>query len=557
MTRNVLPWMVGAWFVACSSTSRNSVSEGEGHGGAAGEGASPPAIGAGATGNGSPGGGGGAGGDAGGRGNTEGSNDSTADAGGSGGVGPGSDGVGGSAGGEPVAAATEGGTTSTDAGGGPSAGGANGTTSGTSADAGGTSGTGGGGTGGGGTGGGGTGGGGTGGGGTGGGGTGGGDGAGPVPGTEGFNCEPADGEVPALALEEVAVGLLEPVLVTFAPGDATRLFVVEQPGRIRIIENGSLDQEPFLDLTASVENGGIEQGLLGLAFHPDYAENGRFYVNYTAKNGVHGVSGGDTIVSEFSVGSDPNIADISSERVILTQAQPQPNNNGGMLAFGPSGFLFIGLGDGGGAGDPYGNAQDTSTWLGKMLRIDVDGSDAGEYGIPSGNMAGPALPEIFHYGLRNPWRYSFDGCNGDLYLGDSGHTTREELNFVPPETASVNFGWNICEGTHLRGSSAACDREEFMAPIADYGSDVGKAIIGGYVYRGSSIPALRGMYFYADYISGAVSVLRYVEGEVTYGPELVDELGAGGGVITSLGQDFNGELYLVHDTGEILRIEAE
>lgn len=489
---------------------------------------------------------GGVGGDAPG-GNSGGSDDSTSDVGG---AGPGADGAGGSAGGEPAAAATEGGTdsgtTSTDAGGGPSSastggiggiGGASSTdaSGGTGGSVAGTGGSGG----------------------TGGGGTGGGDVAGPVPGAEGFDCGPAEGEVPALTLEEVAVGLLQPVLVTFAPGDATRLFVVEQPGRIRVIENGNLDQEPFLDLTASVEDGGLEQGLLGLAFHPDYAENGRFYVNYTAKDGVHEVSRGATIVSEFSVSADPNVADVSSERVLLTQAQPQSNNNGGMLAFGPSGLLYIGLGDGGIAGDPEGSAQDTSTWLGKMLRIDVDASDAGEYGIPNGNMASPALPEIFHSGLRNPWRYSFDGCNGDLYLGDSGHTTREELNFVPPGSAPVNFGWNICEGTHLRGSSAACDREEFMAPIADYGAEVGRAVIGGYVYRGSAIPALRGMYFYADYVSGAVAMLRYVEGELTYGPEIVDELGASGSVITSLGQDFHGELYLVHDTGEILRIDAD
>ncbi|HEU5075249.1 MAG TPA: PQQ-dependent sugar dehydrogenase, partial [Polyangiaceae bacterium] len=261
----------------------------------------------------------------------------------------------------------------------------------------------------------------------------GGDGTGvpsPVPGTEGFNCEGAVGAVPTLRLVEVAGDFSRPLFVTFAPGDASRLFVVEQSGIIRVIEDGELVAEPFLDLTDSVEIGGNEQGLLGLAFHPDYADNGRFYVNYTAQDGVHGVLRDDTIVSEFSVGSDPNVAEVGSERVVLTQAQPERNHNGGMLAFGPDGFLYIGLGDGGGGNDPDGNGQDTSTWLGKILRIDIDASDAGEYGIPSGNMPSPAAPEIFHYGLRNPWRFSFDGCRGDLYLGDVGQNDWEELNVV-------------------------------------------------------------------------------------------------------------------------------
>lgn len=378
----------------------------------------------------------------------------------------------------------------------------------------------------------------------------------PVPGTEGFNCEEAVGDAPTLRLVEVANNFRRALFVTFAPGDASRLFVVEQWGTIRVIEDGEVVEEPFLDLTDSVEAGGNEQGLLGLTFHPDYAENGRFYVNYTAQDGVHGVSQDETIVSEFSVSSDPNFADLGSERVVLTQPQPAKNHNGGMLAFGPDGFLYIGLGDGGGGNDPDGNGQDTSTWLGKMLRIDVDAADAGEYGIPSGNMPSPAAPEIFHYGLRNPWRYSFDGCKGDLYLGDVGQNDWEELNVVPNGVARVNFGWKICEGTHLRGSNAACDNEEFMLPLVDYGRGVGQSITGGYVYRGSLVPALRGTYFYADYSSGAVFSFQYVNGEMTNLRELTDELDTSAGLITSFGQDHDGEVYLVRRTGAIQRIEA-
>jgi glucose/arabinose dehydrogenase len=376
-----------------------------------------------------------------------------------------------------------------------------------------------------------------------------------VPGTEGFSCDAAEGEVPTLRLVEVAGGFEDPLLVTFAPGDATRLFVVEQAGTIRIIENGNVVEEPFLDLTASVERDGNEQGLLGLAFHPDYANNGRFFVNYTAKNGVHGVPTSATIVSEFSVSAEPNIADIASERVVLTQDQPERNHNGGTLAWGADGFLYIGFGDGGPGNDPDDQAQNSSTWLGSMLRIDVDASDAGEYGIPSGNMDSPAAPEVFHYGLRNPWRFSFDACTSDLYLGDVGQNDWEELDVVPNGMAHVNFGWKICEGTHLRGTGEPCDREDFMAPVAEYGRGVGQAIVGGHVYRGSLIPALRGTYFYADYVTGAFFSFQYVDGELTNERTLTDELDTSSGAITSFGQDFAGEVYVVRRTGAVQRIE--
>lgn len=377
-----------------------------------------------------------------------------------------------------------------------------------------------------------------------------------MPGTEGFNCDAAEGEVPTLRLVDVADGFENPLLLTFAPGDPKRLFVVEQGGTIRIIENGRVVDEPFLDLSASVETEGKEQGLLGLAFHPDYADNGRFYVNYTAKDGVHGVPLSTSILSEFRVSTEHNIADMASERVVLTQEQPTRTHNSGMLAVGADGFLYIGVGDGGPAGDPTDQAQAPSTWLGSILRIDVDGSDAGEYGIPSGNMESPAAPEVFHHGLRNPWRFSFDACTGDLYLGDVGQDDWEELNVVPNGVAHVNFGWKICEGLHLRGSGTRCDRGDFMAPVIEYGRGVGNAIVGGYVYRGSRVPALRGTYFYADYSSGAFFSFQYVDGEVANERNLTGELETADAAITSFGQDFAGEVYVVRRSGEIQRIEA-
>ncbi|HEY6727555.1 MAG TPA: PQQ-dependent sugar dehydrogenase, partial [Polyangiaceae bacterium] len=354
----------------------------------------------------------------------------------------------------------------------------------------------------------------------------------------------------------VADDFTRPLLVTFAPGDPTRLFVVEQGGTIRVIEDGVTAEEPFLDLTANVETQGNEQGLLGLAFHPDYADNGRFYVNYTANAGVPDITANGTMVVEYTVSDDPNVAEGESERVILTQGQPARNHNGGMLAFGPDGYLYIGLGDGGGSNDPRENGQDLSIKLGKMLRIDVDASDAGEYGIPSGNMPSPALPEIFHYGLRNPWRFSFDGCLGDLYIADVGQNDWEELNVVPHGAAHLNFGWKECEGLHVRGGGAACENDEFTAPILDYGRDVGNSITGGYVYRGSLVPGLRGTYFYADYASQAFFAFQYLNGAMKNARELTAELDTSNGGITSFGQDYAGEVYVVRRNGIIDRIEA-
>jgi glucose/arabinose dehydrogenase len=382
---------------------------------------------------------------------------------------------------------------------------------------------------------------------------GGGGGLSPLPGAEGFDCSPATGEAPSLALRDVATGFVDPLFVTYAPGDTSRLFVVEQAGRILVLVDGEVQEEPFLDIVDNVQRDGNEQGLLGLAFHPDYADNGRFFVNYTARGGVNGAANGGTIVSEFTASSEPNSADAGSERVLLSVDQPYANHNGGMLAFGPDGYLYLGFGDGGSGGDPQGNAQNLDSLLGKILRIDVDASDAGEYGIPSNNLPG-AAPEVWDYGLRNPWRFSFDGCTGDLYIADVGQDEWEELNIAPRGRGHDNFGWNVREGQHCYQANS-CDFSNMVEPLVEYGHGVGVSITGGFVYRGSLIPSMRGTYFYADFDRGGFFALEYVDGEVKNQRELTEELDTGDGQITSFGQDAAGEVYVVRRFGAIQRIE--
>ncbi len=376
----------------------------------------------------------------------------------------------------------------------------------------------------------------------------------PIPGADDFDCSPAEGEPPALVLNEVAQGFVDPLFVTFAPGDTRRLFVVEQAGTIRVLVDGELQPEPFLDIEDQVLRDGNEQGLLGLAFHPDYAENGRFFVDYTARDGVNDASAGETTVSEFTSSSSPNRADPASERVLLMQPQPWANHNGGMLTFGPDGSLYIGLGDGGSGGDPRGNAQNLDSLLGSILRIDVDGSGAGEYGIPDGNVAG-GLPEIWNYGLRNPWRFSFDGCSGDLYIGDVGQDDWEEVNVLRTGQGRKNFGWRVREGAHCYQANS-CDFADMVEPVTEYGHGTGLSVTGGYVYRGSLVPSLRGTYFYADYDSGRFFAFEYVDGKMENQRELTEELASQRGQITSFGQDAKGELYVVRRYGVIERLEA-
>ena len=351
-----------------------------------------------------------------------------------------------------------------------------------------------------------------------------------------------------LAATPVVSGLANPLVLTAPPGDA-RLFVVEQPGRIRVIENGALRARPFLDITARVGSGG-ERGLLGLAFHPRYAQNGLFYVDYTDL-------GGDTRVERYRVSSDANVADAGSASLVLAVDQPAANHNGGQLTFGPDGHLYVAMGDGGGAGDPQGNAQSTATLLGKLLRLDVDG--AAPYAIPAGNpYAGQAgrRAEIWALGLRHPWRFAFDRAAGRLWVADVGQAAREEVNAVPAATAGVNYGWNRTEGSACYAAST-CDRTGLQPPVHEYGHDEGCSVTGGVVYRGTdpALAPLAGHYLYSDYCAGWLRSLRLdAQGAVAERREwAVGSLGR----VLSFGEDASGRVYVLSGNGAVYRLQAK
>lgn len=356
--------------------------------------------------------------------------------------------------------------------------------------------------------------------------------------------------VSGIALEPIVTsGLQQITFLTNAFDD--RLFVLEQAGRIRIVENGQVLAQPFLDITDRVGSSSSEQGLLGLAFHPDYATSGAtgegiFFVNYTDKNG-------NTRIARFSVSrDDPNGADPTSEIVYLTQEQPYANHNGGSLAFGPDGYLYAGLGDGGSANDPLRAGQDISTLLGKVLRLDVDAT-AGTFTVPDDNPfvdVAEARPEIWAYGLRNPWRFSFDRETGDFYIADVGQNTWEEVNMQPAQSSGgENYGWSIMEGTHCFQADS-CDQNGLVLPIFDYEHSQGCSVTGGYVYRGQLYPALTGNYLVSDYCTGTIWRL-FAEGEGWLTDVVLDtDL-----VISSFGEDANGELYVLdYWSGTILRV---
>ena len=333
-----------------------------------------------------------------------------------------------------------------------------------------------------------------------------------------------------------------------SPGDGSnRLFVIEQAGTIQVFENSRnvTTSKIFLDIRDRVLYSG-EQGLLGLAFHPNYRQNGYFYVNYVADNARR------TVIARYSVtAADPNQADRNTELILLEVAQPFANHKGGQLAFGPDGYLYIGLGDGGSAGDPLGNAQSLNTLLGKILRINVDGPSAGRsYSIPVDNpYAGNTLgyrEEIYAYGLRNPWRFSFDPPTGRLWVGDVGQNQREEIDIVEK---GKNYGWNIMEGTLTYSSGNQAGLEP---PVWEYSHDQGIAIIGGYVYRGASLIGLVGDYVYGDYGSGRIWALRY-NGTGTPVNILIAETGL---TITSFGLDDKSELYICAFDGKIHMLNA-
>ena len=359
---------------------------------------------------------------------------------------------------------------------------------------------------------------------------------------------PADppGDPPAgleLVLVEVASGLSRPVHVAAPAGDE-RLFVVEKSGTVRIIRDGQLESTPFLDISGQV-SGGNEQGLLSIAFHPSFAENGRFFVYYTDGSG-------DSRVARYTVGADPDQADPASASVLLEVPQPRGNHNGGHILFGPDGMLYISLGDGGGSGDPFDAGQDRTSLLGTILRIDVDSGFP--YTIPSDNpYAGHASfrPEIWAWGLRNAWRLDIDVEEGLLFTADVGQNRIEEINVAPLASGGLNYGWSILEGSECFGSGS-CDTSGLELPVVEYGHNEGCSVTGGVVYRGSAISDLTGHYLYSDYCSDWVRSFRWESGAVAD----ATEWGITAGGVTSYGRDGAGEVYIATDGGRVYRIEA-
>ncbi len=360
------------------------------------------------------------------------------------------------------------------------------------------------------------------------------------------NPDPDVSKQIAIALKSMASGLRDPVGLTHAGDGSGRLFVIEQPGRIRVLENGVLKEAAFLDIRKRVASGG-EKGLLGLAFHPNFSKNRRLFVNYTASE-----KGLRTVIAEYTADPQLEKVDPATERRLMEIPQPFGNHNGGQIAFGSDGMLYIGMGDGGAGNDPQGNGQNLKTLLGKMLRIDVDRKeDNRAYGIPLDNpyrMQKDIPSEIWAYGLRNPWRFSFDSESGELYAGDVGQSSREEINIIQ---RGRNYGWNIMEGKICTPRvNPICDKRHLEDPIFDYPRSEGTVVIGGYVYRGKAIPALYGAYLYGDYGNGRLWILRYADRKVSDTRLLLKT----GRAISALGEDENKELYLIDYQGEVLKI---
>jgi glucose/arabinose dehydrogenase len=379
--------------------------------------------------------------------------------------------------------------------------------------------------------------------------------------------------LPTISFVPVVSGLSLPTSITHAGDGSNRIFVTEKVGRIRIIKNGVLQATPFLDISARVNSAGSEQGLLSVAFPPNYASKKYFYVYYTDKNGI-----GDTMVSRFHLTNNPDIADPNSEEIILTQTQPETNHNGGQLQFGRDGFLYIGLGDGGGGGDPhgtFGNAQNPATLLGKILRIDTEphstqpgigatgaftyyfpvvarGSNSFNYSIPITNPYASTAGyrgEIWALGLRNPWRFSFDRATGDLYIGDVGQNAWEEIDFQPASShGGENYGWRCYEGNHAYNTTGCAPQSSYVAPIAEYDHSQGCSVTGGYVYRGATYATMQGVYFFADFCNG--KVWGYQSGSSAV-------LATAPSSVSTFGEDQAGELYLAgYGNGTLYKIAS-
>jgi glucose/arabinose dehydrogenase len=350
----------------------------------------------------------------------------------------------------------------------------------------------------------------------------------------------------------VTGGLTTPVGIANAGDGSGRLFVLELAGRVRIVEpDGTLRPQPFVDISERVLSGG-ERGLLGIAFHPSFRSNGRLFVHYSR------AGDGATVLSELRADAARRTAPPDSERILLTQSQPFGNHNGGQLAFGPDGYLYLGLGDGGSGGDPFGNAQSTDVLLGKILRLDVDGAASGgrAYAIPPDNPFAPqgirpggGRPEIWALGLRNPWQFSFDPEGGDLYIADVGQNAWEEVNRQPGDSrGGENYGWDVMEGRHCFEPDD-CDQAGYVKPIAEYSHEQGCSVTGGHVYRGARQPELQGVYVFGDYCSGLVFTLQVDEGTRT--PKVVAESTFG---ISAFGTDEDGEIYVAGIQGTIHRV---
>jgi len=350
---------------------------------------------------------------------------------------------------------------------------------------------------------------------------------------------------------QVVSGLNFPISMANAGDGSGRLFVLEKKGVVAVVADGQLQAAPFLDIRDRVGSSGNEQGLLGIAFHPDFKQNGFFYVDYTNVNG-------NTVVSRFS--ADPaapaasQAADPASEKIILTVDQPFANHNGGHILFGPDGMLYIGMGDGGSGGDPNGNGQNLNTLLGKLLRIDVNGGDP--YAIPADNpfASGGGLPEIWAYGLRNPWQFTFDSLTGALYIGDVGQDKWEEIDYLPAGFAPLpaNFGWNLFEGTHIYKSSGSLPTD-LVPPVYEYSHSLGCSVTGGDVYRGAALAQFQGIYLYGDYCAGTLWGLIHLP-DGSWQNQTLFESGLN---ITSFGIDEKGEIYFVSKQGGLYELTSK
>ncbi len=369
--------------------------------------------------------------------------------------------------------------------------------------------------------------------------------------SDNINPIPPPGSSTTVALRAVVSGLDSPVAITHAGDD--RLFVTLQPGRVAVLRNGQVLATPFLDISALVSSGG-ERGLLSVAFHPNFAGNGLFFVDYTDL-------AGDTVIARYRVSAaDPDRADPASGVILLTIAQPFSNHNGGQLQFGPDGKLYIGMGDGGSGGDPQLNAQRDDTLLGKLLRIDVDSASNSPpfYAVPSDNpLFGGVRNEIWAKGLRNPWRFSFDRLTGDLYIGDVGQNGREEIDLQPRASrGGENYGWNVMEGRVCFSDAALsigappCNDPRLTAPIIEYDHSQGNcSVTGGYVYRGTQVSGLSGAYLYGDFCSGNLWAARRNGSAWT-----VESLPPRATGLTTFGEALDGEMYLATSSGTLYRI---